>query len=211
MKKTQTESQLRSAFLLKPWKKSLHPKTHREHYNHKSDAIKASSSYLLRDALVPVRERESYKHPVLGENIFDFERKVEKTENPFAKEALQEKIKEMHRRDGQGERHYYVANDIFGAYNRKKIKAKFPYVFFSRFTKARKDTHTHTQSISRIPGSAIQSYTTRKKWRENEKLKCSNTITERRSMHVERSKYSFRSSLEFLRRDENAREIDRLH
>ena len=76
MKKTQTESQLRSAFLLKPWKKSLHPKTHREHYNHKSDAIKASSSYLLRDALVPVRERESYKHPVLGENIFDFERKV---------------------------------------------------------------------------------------------------------------------------------------
>ena len=29
-------------------------------------------------------------------------------------------------------------------------------------------------------------------------------------MHVERSKYSFRSSLEFLRRDENAREIDRL-
>ena len=71
------------------------PKTHREHYNHKSDAIKASSSYLLRDALVPVRERESYKHPVLGENIFDFERKVEKTENPFAKEALQDKIKEM--------------------------------------------------------------------------------------------------------------------
>ena len=88
-----------------------------------------------------MRERESYKHPVLGENIFDFERKVEKTENPFAKEALQEKIKEMHRRDGQGERHYYVANDIFGAYNRKKIKAKFPYVFSLA---SRKHTHTHT-------------------------------------------------------------------
>ena len=112
MKKTQNESQLRSAFLLKPWKKSLHPKTHREHYNHKSDAIKASSSYLLQDALVPVRERESYKHPVLGENIFDFERKLLDTENPFDVETLQEKVKEMHRSEGPSEPHYYEANDI---------------------------------------------------------------------------------------------------
>ena len=165
MKKTQTESQLRSAFLLKPWKKSLHPKTHREHYNHKSDAIKASSSYLLQDALVPVRERESYRHPVLGENIFDFERKVEKTENPFAKEALQEKIKEMHRRDGQGERHYYVANDIFGAYNRKKIKAKFPYDFFSRFTRVR--TNTHNQS----PESPDQPFKVIRRGKSGEKMR----------------------------------------
>lgn len=147
MENTQSESQIRSAFLLKPWKKCLHPRTHREHYSHKMNAIKSSSSYLLHDALIPVRERESYKHPVLGDNIFDFERRVRETENPFEKEALQEKIKEMHKKDDKKERHYYVPNDIFGAYNRKKIKAKYPYVvlfvfFFSL------PTHTHTQHAS---------------------------------------------------------------
>ena len=76
MKKTQTESNFVRLFF-----SSLEGGIQGacEHYNHKSDAIKAS--YLLRDALVPVRERESYRHPVLGENAFDFERKVEKTEN----------------------------------------------------------------------------------------------------------------------------------
>jgi len=137
-----------AVFLLKPWKRSLHPGTHREHYKHKMNAIKASSSYMLRDALIPVKERSSYKHPVLGENIFDFERKIERTENPFRKEALLEKIKEMHQKDGQRERHYYVANDIFGAYNRKKIKAKFPYVF--SFFLSTKRKHKLTFSLTHL-------------------------------------------------------------